>query len=177
MVDETVTVLDEVEEEEEEVKDDFAYARSHEASKFAYETCKVIAQTVLLINGGAATAVIALLSRDRVDQALLTWVPWGIGFYALGVLFAAVMLFCVMMMADNWNYFWYWSSHGDDQEQALKTEARAHGWHKGVYIFFVAPVICFIVGSGFVAYGLAKSKPTTPASAFPSVIYEPAPPK
>jgi hypothetical protein len=72
-----VTDLDEEEveaTEKEEEKDEFAYARSHEASKFAYETCKTIAQSCLIINGGAATAVIALLSKDRVDQALLTWV-------------------------------------------------------------------------------------------------------
>ncbi len=25
----------------------------------------------------------------------------------MGVAFSAVMLFCVMMMADNWNYAWY----------------------------------------------------------------------
>jgi hypothetical protein len=59
-------------------EDAFAYARSHEASKFAYETCKVIAQSCLLINGGAATAVVAMLSKDKVDQAALTWVPWGV---------------------------------------------------------------------------------------------------
>jgi hypothetical protein len=158
-----------------EEKDDvFAYARSHESSKFAYETCKVIAQSCLLINGGAATAVVALLSKDQVDQALLTWVPYGVGAFALGVVFSAVMLFCVMMMADNWNYFWYWSSYGNDQEVATASEINAGWWHKGVYTFFVVPIVCFTVGSGFVAYGLAKSQPTSSSSPFPSVIYLPA---
>src|ERR1700687_467220 len=153
-----------------EGKDDyFAYARSHEASKFAYETCKVIAQSCLLINGAAATAVVALLSKDKVDEALLTWVPWGVGGYALGVVFSAVILFCVMMMADNWNYAWYWWSYGDDQETGDECETKAGRWHKGVYTFFVAPIICFALGSGFVAYGLASSKPTS-NSPFPSVI-------
>jgi hypothetical protein len=58
---------------------EFATARSHEASKASYDLCKTIAQACLLINGGAATAVIALLAKDRVDVALLTYIPWGIG--------------------------------------------------------------------------------------------------
>jgi hypothetical protein len=158
---------------EEEKDDEFAYARSHEASKFAYETCKTIAQSCLIINGGAATAVIALLSKDRVDQALLTWVPWGIGGYALGVVFSAFMLFCVMMMADNWNYAWYWWSYGDNETFGNEFEAVAGRWHKGMYAAFIVPILCFVVGSGLVAYGLATSKPTS-TGPFPSIINLPA---
>jgi hypothetical protein len=161
-------------EAEKDGEDAFAYARSHEASKFAYETCKVIAQSCLLINGGAATAVVAMLSKDKVDQAVLTWVPWGVGAFALGVVFSAVMLFCVMMMADNWNYAWYWWSYGDDQETGDKCETKAGWWHKGVYTFFVVPVGFFALGCGFVAYGLSKSQPTPNVSPFPSMIYLPA---
>jgi hypothetical protein len=160
-------------EKEEEKEDEFAYARSHEASKFAYETCKTIAQSCLIINGGAATAVIALLSKDKVDQSLLTWVPWGIGGYALGVVSSAFMLFCVMMMADNWNYAWYWWSYGDNEKFGDEYETVAGRWHKGMYAAFVVPIVCFVVGSGFVAYGLARSKPTS-TGPFPTVIYLPA---
>ena len=171
----TETAVAEMEAAEKEEKDDkFAYARSHEASKFAYETCKVIAQSCLLTNGGAATAVVAMLSRDKVDQAVLTWVPWGVGAYALGVVFSAVMLFCVMMMADNWNYAWYWWSYGGDTKAGDECETKAGRWHKAVYTFFIVPIICFTVGCGFVAYGLAKSEPTPSSSPFPSVIYLPA---
>ena len=69
-----------------------------------------------------------------------------VGAYALGVVFSAVMLFCVMMMADNWNYFWYWSSYGGDPEVAESSEANAGWWHKGVYTFFVVPIVCFALG-------------------------------
>jgi hypothetical protein len=161
--------------ERDERNDDFAYARSHEASKFAYETCKVIAQSCLLINGGAATAVVALLSKDRVDQSLITWVPWGLAAYGLGVVFSAVMLFCVMMMADNWNYAWYWWSYGGDEETGDSCETSAGWWHKGVYTFFVIPIICFAAGSGLVAFGLSMATPVS--SPFPSVIYLPSQPK
>lgn len=172
MVESALSIETGLKSSEAESKDDaFAYARSHEASKFAYEACKTIGQSCLLINGGAATAVVALLSKDKVDQALITWVPWGLGGYALGVVFSAVMLFCVMMMADNWNYFWYWSSYGDDAETATKSEENANWWHKGVYTFFVVPIICFAAASGFVAYGLATAKPASP-----TIFYLPSAP-
>jgi hypothetical protein len=161
--------------EAEEELDEFAVQRSHEASKFAYDSCKVIAQSCLLINGGAATAVVALLSKDKVDKALITWVPWGLVSYGLGVIFSAVMLFCVMMMADNWNYSWYWRSHGANEKYADETEDAAGWWRRGVFICFILPILCFAAGSSFVAYGLAYATPT-PSGPFPSVIYLPAPP-
>jgi hypothetical protein len=106
---------------------EFASARSHEASKASYDLCKTIAQACLLINGGASTAVVALLAKDRVDVALLTWIPWGLGTYALGVAVSAFMLYCVMMTAEHWNYFWYHSSYDIDERQALESEKHTAG--------------------------------------------------
>ena len=58
---------------------------------------------------------------------------------------------------------------GDDEDLA-----NAGHWHKGVYAFFVVSIICFTLGSGFVAYGLSRSQPTSNSSPFPSVIFLPA---
>ena len=51
-------------------------ARSHEASKISYDFGKAAAQAGLIINGGAATAVIALLAKDKVDPIIFKTVPW-----------------------------------------------------------------------------------------------------
>jgi hypothetical protein len=88
-------------------RDEFAEARSHEASKISYDFGKATAQAGLIINGGAATAVIALLAKDKVDPLILRTVPWCLGIYAIGVAASAMMMFAAMMHADNWNYFWY----------------------------------------------------------------------
>jgi hypothetical protein len=53
-----------------EAADKFASDRSHKASEIAYDLCKVTAQSCLLINGGAATAVITYLAKDNIDRAL-----------------------------------------------------------------------------------------------------------
>jgi hypothetical protein len=88
--------------EAESAEDKFAAERSHKASALAYDLCRVTAQACLLINGGAATAVLALLAKDKVDPTLFHTVPWSLGFYALGVTVSAVMMSCTMMMADYW---------------------------------------------------------------------------
>ena len=51
----------------------------YEASKIAYDLSKTTAQSCLLINGGAATAVLALLAKDHVDAAIVRYVPWALG--------------------------------------------------------------------------------------------------
>jgi hypothetical protein len=122
----------------------FATDRSHKASEIAYDLCKVTAQACLLINGGAATAVIAFMSKDKIDPHLFHIVPWCLGGYAIGVLTSAAMMFCVMMNADYWNYHWYNISYADDDKGAANYEAVADRWHTALYVCFVVAVIFFL---------------------------------
>jgi hypothetical protein len=119
-----------------EIVDEFGRQRSHEASKIAYDLCKTTAQSCLLINGGAATAVLALLAKDPVDASIVSNVPWALGGYALGVAASAFMLFCVMMFADYWNYYWYYLTYSRNEETAGAAEDIANMWHWGFYIAF-----------------------------------------
>lgn len=157
---------------------EFASARSHEASKASYDLCKTIAQACLLINGGAATAVIALLAKDRVDVALLTYIPWGLGAYAVGVVVSAFMLYCVMMTAENWNYFWYHSSYALDEKEAEEDERLGRSWSKWMNNTFGFAIGCFFIGSAIVAFGMSRVAPTP--SIWPTVVLaappQPAPP-
>ena len=147
---------------------EFVTARSHEASKASYDLCKSIAQACLIINGGAATAVVALLAKDRVDVALLTYIPWGLATYALGVAVSAFMLYCVMMTADNWNFFWYHSSFAYDADQAEASEKLARSWSKWMNNTFGFAIGCFFVGSIVVAFGMSRVAPTP--SIWPTVV-------
>jgi hypothetical protein len=126
---------------------EFASARSHEASKASYDLCKTIAQACLLINGGAATAVVALLAKDRVDVALLTYIPWGLAAYAGGVVVSAFMLYCVMMTAEYWNYFWYHSSYDIDEKEAEENEKLGRSWQKWMTNTFGFAIGCFSLGA------------------------------
>jgi hypothetical protein len=147
---------------------EYASARSHEASKASYELCKTIAPACLLINGGAATAVIALLAKDRVDVALLTYIPWGLGAYAAGVVVSAFMLYCVMMTAEHWNFFWYHSSYDIDEEEAKENEELGRSWQKWMTNTFGFAIGCFFIGSAVVAFGMSRVAPTP--SIWPSVV-------
>jgi hypothetical protein len=82
-------------------RDEFAETRSHEAVKTSYDFSKAAAQAGLIINGGAATAVIALLAKDKVEPIIFKIVPWCLTIYAIGVAASAIMMYCAMMHADN----------------------------------------------------------------------------
>lgn len=128
-------------------KDEFAETRSHEASKTAYDLCRVTAQSCMLINGGSATAVIAFLAKDKVEPVLYSTVPYALAGYATGLLFSALMMFSVMMMADYWNYYWYAVSYTKSDEDADRYELTACRWHKLVYVLFALALVCFLCAS------------------------------
>lgn len=137
-------------------RDDFAEMRSHEASKIAYDFQKTTAQACLLINGGAATAVVALLAKDKVDLVLLKTVPWCLCFYAIGVAVSAFMMFCSMMRSEGWNYFWYHFAYTADETRGRDHEAKAIWWETAVKISFVAAIGCFLIASFWLAMSFSS---------------------
>lgn len=139
---------------------EFARTRSHEAAKIAYDLCKTIAQTCLVINGAAATAVVALLGKDKIDQSILTFVPFGLVGYAIGVILSAYMLYCVMMMADHWNFYWAEYAYDGTEENADAYADIANGWQKWMNRIFALAIVCFAVSSTLVAIGMARATPT-----------------
>ena len=126
----------------------FQIDRSHKASEIAYDFAKFISQVCLLINGGAATAVIAFLAKEKVDPLVYRTVPWCLFGYTLGVAASAVMAFSEMMNADGWNYFWYYLAYEDDESAARAEEEAANKWHKwGFYGLFIIAIACFLAAS------------------------------
>ena len=149
-----------------EAADKFASDRSHKASEIAYDLCKVTAQSCLLINGGAATAVIAYLAKDNIDRALFHIIPWCLLGYGLGVLFSAVMMFCEMMNADYWNYHSYYTSYERNAASAESSSKIADRWHFSFYCAFILAVICFLAASGVLSWALLSViTPTVPPGA------------
>jgi hypothetical protein len=144
----------------EKIVDEFGRSRSHEASKIAYDLCKTTAQSCLLINGGAATAVLALLAKEHVDTTILRNVPWALGGYALGVALSAIMMFCIMMMADNWNYYWYNWSYLGEYEDARTVEKHANYWQWAFYALFAITIVLFLATSVFVGAAVMEAKPS-----------------
>jgi hypothetical protein len=139
-------------------RDEFAELRSHDASKISYDFQKVTAQSCLLINGGAATAVLALLAKDKIDPLLYTIVPWCLAGYAAGVALSALMMYSAMMLAENWNYFWYEFAYNDDEPRARKNQKKAAFWQVVVRGCFVCAVVCFIASSLMLSIAMSNLK-------------------
>lgn len=68
-----------------------------------------------------------------------------------------------MMYADQWNYFWYWSSYGADEKEADDAQAKANWWHKMVYSGFAGAIISFTAGSLFMAFAMTHMKVAVPS--------------
>jgi hypothetical protein len=133
---------------------DFEIERSNQAAKAANDNSRLMAQSALLINGGAATAIIALLTKEKVDPNILKAVPWALGFYTLGVVFGSCTLYYMTECLDRWNEFWeFYARQGNKDDRDRAERVAECTWHK-VQRFFVASIISFAVGSACMAVGL-----------------------
>lgn len=139
-------------------RDEFAELRSHDASKISYDFQKVTAQACLLINGGAATAVVALLAKDKVDPTILRNVPVCLCLYSLGVAVSAFMMFSSMMRSERWNYFWYHFAYTGIEDRAREQESRALWWERAVQYAFSVAIGCFLAASVWLSVALSIEK-------------------
>jgi hypothetical protein len=143
---------------------EFAAKRSHQDSQISNENSRSAGQAVILINGGAATAIATLFSKTPVDQNLLVFVPWAVFLYASGVVCGASMIWCMNHALRNWHRSWYevlirptpTGDAGDAQHQI------ARRWYIGSNVMFGISIACFFVASGLLAYGFWKMQPTAP---------------
>jgi hypothetical protein len=138
--------------------DQFAYDRSHKASDSAYDLGKATGQACLLINSGAATAVIALLAKEKIDPLLVKSIATCLSMYATGVVLGSFLLYAAMMRAESWNYFWYLWSYIEDYSGAEESKKAARFWEKIISCCYYFSMLAFMTGSSFIAYVLLGSK-------------------
>ena len=85
---------------------DFAEERSHRDAVVSNETIRATAQAAILINGGAATAILAYLAKNGLDPFVLHQMSWCLVVYGVGVVFGACMMFCAIRSLDYYNVRW-----------------------------------------------------------------------
>jgi hypothetical protein len=125
--------------------------RSLELSKTSNEHSRAAGQACILINGGAATAVIAYLSKDKLDPSVIPAVTWSLGGYCLGVLFAALMLFCATHALDQFSL--YWLNRADELEYESHY-TRGYRWWAGYHFCTLLTFLFFTLGSYLFSNGL-----------------------
>ncbi len=147
----------------EEIK--FATERSHSAAKAANENSRPMAQSVLLINGAAATALIAFVSKDKLDPTIFAAAPKALICYAVGVALGAVAMFSMTESLDYWNGHWEPVAR-NKLTDASKELKKANCWWWTVRVLFIASVTCFAAGSWFLATAFLNAPLSPPINCF-----------
>lgn len=99
-----------------DVDEKIAMERSHHDARHSNDASRGAAQAAILINGGAATAILAYASKDTSNATLLSSAALALGGYALGVVFGTLMLYSHMKSVHWWMLQW--------ERRALKFEIQ-----------------------------------------------------
>ena len=144
----------------------FAVERSHRDAASSNETARATAQAVILINGGAATAVLAFLAKGGLPQALFQAAAICLGLYALGVVAGACMMYCTVRSLDYYGLRWRLEAHPEKGSDARRNRELGEAWWKRMRQCFYAAIAAFIISSMALAGVLFVTQvPTKPAAA------------
>jgi polyferredoxin len=145
-----------------------ASERSHQDARTHTDFVRAAGQAVILINGGAATALLAFVSaaRGNVDMARA---PYALLAYVLGVVCGSLVFFCMSCSLHLWSQVWA----GDALDYAPKVgklRKPANRWRKAAYLSFGAGIVAFVIGSVLVAF-LMLQRPLAVAPATPTHVF------
>jgi hypothetical protein len=123
----------------------------------ANEGARTATQSAILINGGAATAILAYLSKDTAPQ-LLNAASISLLAYAAGVFFAAVSMWCSSQGSAQFGYYW---GAVADKNEAGKTQYWNSGqtWLTRHRASFFVSILCFMFASYWIASTFLKLHP------------------
>jgi hypothetical protein len=130
---------------------EFAVQRSHKDAESSNATARGTAQAAILINGGAATAVLALLSKESLNPTVLKVASACLGGYALGVLLGAGMMFCIVRSLDFYSLRWRLEAHPVEGVNEKASQNHAQRWWKRMRNCFYSSMAAFILSSGTLA--------------------------
>ena len=118
------------------------------------EGARTATQSAILINGGAATAILAYLAKDTAPE-LLNSASISLLIYAAGVFFAAVSMWCSSQASAQFGY--YWGAVVDRNEDG-KTQYWNDGqtWLTRHRASFFVSIGCFMVASYWIASTFLK---------------------
>jgi hypothetical protein len=125
--------------------------RSHQDARTHTDFARAAGQAVILINGGAATAVLAFVSagRGNVDVA---WAVGALLAYVVGVVCGSFMFFCMSRSLHLWSQVWEGHALGWPKKIRPIRKREAIRWGKRAHGCFVAGIVAFAVGSVLVAF-------------------------
>src|SRR5271165_1634985 len=134
-----------------------ACERGHEEARQTVATNRMLVQSLVIINGGAATAVLAYLgahnpSGPGKSAALLTII-----LYCIGVFIALFAGLYIRRTTQEWSSFWELKSYPDTAEREKNMEGhrrqaiQSKRWSTGLLVF---SEVFFLVASASLAMSL-----------------------
>jgi hypothetical protein len=133
---------------------EFRRERVHEDFKATYETARAATQAAILINGGAATAILAFLSKGtQTPPDVMRAACVSLGLYALGVACGTLSMW-YSSQAAGWFASAELGSLTDDRD-APSDLKKARVLLERHRIFFPASIVLFIVATFWFALKLS----------------------
>ena len=128
------------------------HERARDDAKISNDLARMGAQSAILINGGAATAILAFMgsiSRDnQIAKAILPLFPIPLFSYAVGVFCAAMSL---LVMSRSIESYMMWHL-GEKSREPHATRL----WNLGLGLVTLG-LVCFAGASAYLAVGLARA--------------------
>jgi hypothetical protein len=135
-----------------------ARERSHDEAKGAVVTNRMIVQSLILINGGAAVSALAFYGAHELHAPGKQAFSLLIILYCLGICVAVFAGLYLRRTSQEWSIFWELESYPKMQEREKAIEAHRQSamtskrWLTGLIVF---SEICFLVASSGLAIFVA----------------------
>jgi len=123
-----------------------------------------MAQYALLINGAAASAIIAYLSKEHINPEVLAFAPVSLILYAAGVVASVLGMFCMTESLDYYSASWRLLATGEPGTERQKALGDLFWWLVRIAVFI--SILCFAAGSVLLAHALLQTVPPPPPSCF-----------
>ncbi|MGY4155477.1 hypothetical protein ACVINW_001319 [Bradyrhizobium sp. USDA 4461] len=138
---------------------DYQAERAHKDFQASIESGRAATQAAILINGGAATAILAFLSKQAPPPPdVVAWASVSLLIYAFGVIFSAASMFCSAYSLGYYASSWQTQFFANEPQEKLRAEQiSGKQWlnaHRG---FTWLSFISFLSASGFIARSIIVS--------------------
>ena len=147
----------------------FTADRGHSDAQSVNDHARAAPQALILVNGGAATATLALATSNTSMRGDIL-LSLGLALYVLGVI---VALYNIRILTDvGYRVLVYWDSFNNtDVVLAPNHQSETNEIRKRGESYFIIGVVCFVFGSMMLA-GSILSKPNTPTISSEAIIKE-----
>jgi ABC-type transport system involved in cytochrome bd biosynthesis fused ATPase/permease subunit len=132
-----------------------ARERSHEDSRQTAATNRMLVQSLVLINGGAAIATLAYYGAHNPSGSGKTAALFTIILYCLGVFTAIFAGLYIRRTTQEWESFWELKSYPDvieqekvikdHQEYAVRSKRRSAGLLIASEVLFLLASLCLVI--------------------------------